>query len=70
MSVHATKARLAGMTRQLALEWEHVRTTWTDDKAREFHQRYIVQLIADVEKAVAAMEQLEKLMIRVKEDCE
>ncbi len=70
MSVHATKARLSGMSRQLSLEWEHVRATWTDDKAREFHQRYLVPLMADVEKAVAAMEQLEKLMLRVKEDCE
>ena len=70
MSTQASKARLAGLTKRLAADWEQTRSTWTDDKAREFHQRYMVELIAAVDKTVAALDNLEKLMQRVKDDCE
>ncbi len=70
MSTQTSKARLAGLLKSLLVDWDQTRSTWTDDKSREFHQRYMLELIFEVEKAIAALENLEKLMQRVKEDCE
>lgn len=70
MSVHASKARLTGLAKQLTVAWEQTHTTWTDDKAREFHQRYLMPLIAELEKSVSAMDNLDKLIQKVKDDCE
>ena len=70
MSAQSSKARLAGLTKQLLASWEQTRTTWTDEKAREFHQRYMVELTAEVEKTIAALDNLEKVFQRLKDDCE
>jgi hypothetical protein len=50
--------------------WDETRTTWTDDNARDFHQRYMVELTAEVEKTLLAMDGLEALMRKVREECE
>lgn len=70
MGVQATKARLTGLLKQLVGEWERTRATWVDDKAREFHERYMVELIAQVEKTLAAIDKLDALIQRVNDDCE
>ncbi len=70
MSVLATKARLAGLLKQLNAAWDETRATWTDDNARDFHQRYMVELTAEVEKTLLAMDGLEALMRKVREECE
>ena len=70
MSVLSSKARLAGLTKQLVMAWEDISTSWTDDKAREFHQRYLVHLVAEVDKTVSAMEDLEKLIQKVTHECD
>jgi len=70
MSIHASKARLDGLAKQLFVAWEQTEASWTDEKAREFHQRYMVPLMAEVEKSVSAMENLQKLVQKVQNDCE
>ena len=70
MSVLATKARLAGLLKQVNAAWDETRATWTDERARDFHQRHMVELTAEVEKTLVAMDGLEALMRKVKEDCE
>ena len=70
MSAVTSKARLAGLRKRLVADWEQTRSTWTDDKAREFHQRHMVELIAEMEKTLTALDNLEKLMQQVKDDCE
>lgn len=70
MSAQTSKARLAGLLKQLALEWEQVRGTWTDAKAGEFHQRYMADLMAEGEKTLTALDNLEKLIQKMKDDCE
>jgi thymidylate kinase len=70
MNINATKARLSGLLKQISLQWEQTRSTWTDEKAREFHERYMTTLMAEAEKALTAMDRLEVLAKKVKEDCE
>ena len=43
---------------------------WLDAKSQEFEQRYLQELFATVDKTVAAIEQIDKLVTRVRKDCE
>jgi hypothetical protein len=70
MSILATKARLAGLHKQLQSSWAETQSSWSDDKAREFHERYMADLTAEVEKTLVAMDGLEDLMRKVKDECE
>lgn len=70
MSIPASKARLSGLAKQLMVAWEQTQETWTDVKAREFQQRYLVPLMVEVEKSVTSMDALERLLRKVKTDCE
>ncbi len=65
-----SKARLEGLAKQLVLEWEQARSVWNDEQAREFHQRYMVDLVAEIEKTVTALNTLEKLIQQMKDACE
>lgn len=70
MSVLASKARLSGLHKQLHAAWEETRATWSDAKSQEFHDRYMVELAAEVEKTLVAMDGLDALMRKVKDECE
>ena len=70
MSAQASKARLAGLLKQLVGSWEETRNSWTDDKAREFHDRYMAELMAQVEKTLTSLDQLEVIIQKMKDDCE
>ncbi|MBI5385223.1 MAG: hypothetical protein HZA90_11125 [Verrucomicrobia bacterium] len=70
MSMGASKQRLTGMTRELLLKWDQTKEHWQDAKSREFEQKYITELVAGVDKAVAVIEQLDKLAAKIRSDCE
>ena len=44
MSASANGARLAALTKELLVRWQHTREYWRDNKAREFEQRYLLEL--------------------------
>lgn len=66
----ANGSRLTGATRQLWNHWLQTRELWRDVKSHEFEQRYLSELLAGVDKTVASIEQLDKLLSRIKQDCE
>ncbi len=70
MSAQASKARLAGLLKQLVGSWEETQSSWADDKAREFHDRHMVELMAQVEKTLTSLDQLEVIIQKMKDDCE
>ena len=43
---------------------------WQDRKSLEFQQKYMEELVGSVDKSVMVIEQLDKLMSRIKKDCE
>ena len=65
-----TGARLAAMTNQLSNQWQRTREQWKDAKCEEFDRQYIQELQASVDKAVTVMEQLDKLVNKIRSDCE
>lgn len=65
-----TGARLAAMTNQLSNQWQRTREQWKDAKCEEFDRQYIQELQASVDKAVTVMDQLDKLVNKIRSDCE
>jgi hypothetical protein len=70
MSAGTSKARLAALTKNLLVKWEHTKESWPDAKSQEFEREYIVELRAGVDKAINVIEQLDKLVSKVRSDCE
>jgi hypothetical protein len=68
--MNANGARLEAITRELWVQWQQTRQSWADEKSREFEQKYLQELVQSVDKSVAVIEQLDKLITRIKKDCE
>ncbi len=66
----SSAARLDALTRELRAKWWQTKESWADAKCQEFEQRYLQELFPGVDKAVAIIEQLDKLITKIKKDCE
>ncbi len=69
-SIQGSSSNLAQAARTLAVEWENTKSSWRDAKSAEFEQRYLTDLPGHVANAVAAMEEIDTLLKRVRSDCE
>ena len=70
MSLNSDKARLAALTKDLILKWAQTKESWRDARSEEFERKYMEELKSSVDRAVAVIEQLEKLSTKVRSDCE
>jgi len=62
--------RLGALTKDLAHRWQRTRESWRDVKADEFQRQYLEELQSSVDKAMQVIEQLDKLMAKIRSDCE
>ena len=70
MSMTASKSRLEGLTKELLSKWAQTKDYWRDTKSQEFEQRFMNELLADVNRTVASIQELEKIITKVGSDCE
>ncbi len=63
-------AKLMALTKQVSSEWQRMKESWKDQKAREFERQYIEELLSSMDKAVSVMEQVDKLVAKIRSDCE
>ena len=70
MSLAGNRSRLAAITRELSLRWQETKNYWKDAKSQEFEHRYLVELVARVDKTVTVIEKLDELLNKVRKDCE
>jgi hypothetical protein len=68
--MNASGSRLSGLTRDLLQKWHETRTNWRDAKAAEFERVFLGDLIGTVERTVTTIEQVDKLINKIKRDCE
>lgn len=68
--MHASGSRLEAITKELRVQWMLTKDYWADAKSQEFEQRYLQELFATVDKTVAAIEQIDKLVTKIRKDCE
>ncbi|MEO0417028.1 MAG: hypothetical protein AAF226_18985 [Verrucomicrobiota bacterium] len=70
MSLNTSRARLAGLSKELARSWHETEDHWRDQKRAEFSQTYMQMLFDSVENAELAIDNLEKVLKKVRSDCE
>ena len=70
MSTSACGARLAALTKELLNRWQQTRECWMDAKAREFDERYMLELESMVKSATTGIANLDAVIRRVRSDCE
>jgi hypothetical protein len=70
MNLAGGKSRLVAITKELSLKWDQTKNYWRDAKSREFQQRYMTELFANVDKTVTVIEKLDELLTKVRKDCE
>jgi hypothetical protein len=70
MSAIGSKNKLLAATRELSLKWQDTKNYWRDEKSAEFERAYLVELFANVDKAVAVMEKLDEQLTKIRKDCE
>jgi hypothetical protein len=68
--MNAASARLDALTRDLRLKWRQTRETWTDARGAEFDARYMQELFASVDRSLEVIAELDKLVTRIRKDCE
>ena len=70
MSLNANKSRLAALTKDLSSRWRETRESWRDDRARQFEQRYMDDLLSSVTNCVNNIETLERILSKIRSDCD
>ena len=70
MNISSNGKLLAAATKDLSVRWSETTDAWKDTKSREFEKRYLAELISSVERAVPVFDDLDKLVSRVRSDCE
>ncbi len=70
MSLHSSRTRLAGLSKELNRQWQDTQPVWRDAKGKEFDSTYMQLLFDNVDNAVAAMEDLDKVLKKLRQDCE
>ena len=70
MNLSGQKSRLTGLTRQIMLDWAETKAHWSDARSREFDSRYMIELLASVDRTAQVVDKLEILLTKVRSDCE
>ena len=70
MNLSGNRSRLLGLTRDISLQWDETKNFWLDAKSQEFEQRFMTELAAQANRAAGVLEQLDKLLQKVRSDCE
>jgi hypothetical protein len=66
----ASQNRLAGLTSDLRAEWEQTKHYWNDAKSQEFEQRFLSELVPAVNQTINTIESLERVLAKLRTDCE
>ena len=61
---------VVALTKQLSVAWEETKQHWQDNKSQEFEKRFLSDLVSTVDRAAPAFDDLEKVLSRVRNDCE
>jgi thymidylate synthase len=70
MSLAANKTRLTSVTQELFNRWRETQQHWRDSKAQEFDRLYMEELNSSVNAASGVIDQLDKIIAKIKKDCE
>jgi hypothetical protein len=69
MSLSVGRYKLYTALKDLALRWEECKDQWHDSVRREFEEKQWAPLEPHVKAALAAMDRLDQVLIKVRNDC-
>ena len=61
---------MQGVTRELLMQWQTTKDYWRDAKSLEFERKYLDELQGSVESAATVIDKLDKLITKIRSDCE
>jgi len=70
MNVSANGKMVVALTKQLAVAWDETRGYWHDAKSDDFEKRFLNDLISTVDRAAPVFDQLDRVLSRVRSECE
>ena len=70
MSVSSNGTRLSAVTKELLNQWRDTRESWRDAKSGNFEKRYMEELFAGVDTTGTVVEQLDKILKKIRNECE
>ncbi len=70
MNVSANGKMVVALTKQLSVAWAETQNHWRDEKSDEFEKRFLTELISAVERAGPVFDDLDKVLSRVRSECE
>jgi hypothetical protein len=70
MSISANGKVIVAATKDLSLRWTATKECWQDAKSEEFERIYFDELLSSVDKAAEVFDQLDRLVAKVRSDCE
>lgn len=70
MNIRGSAANLVQGVKELTMQWEQTQSYWRDAKSEQFAENYLNPLPDHIARARYAMEELEKLLSKVRSDCE
>ncbi|HMP82128.1 MAG TPA: hypothetical protein PKA41_05400 [Verrucomicrobiota bacterium] len=68
--MNAAHNRLMGLTKELREDWEQTKQYWNDARSREFEKRFLEELFAGVNQSIASIDALERILDKLRADCE
>ncbi len=68
--MNASQNRLMSLSKDLHAEWMATKEHWSDAKSLEFEKRFLDELNANVNQAISSIDALERVLNKVRDDCE
>jgi hypothetical protein len=59
-----------GLTKELCVNWDHAKQYWNDAKSQEFEKRFLNEVLGGVQRTIADIDALERVLNKVRSDCE
>jgi actin-related protein len=57
-------------TKDLLRKWDETKESWHDAKTHEFEQRFMNELMTTIDRSLPVFENLNKLIEKIRSDCE
>jgi hypothetical protein len=70
MSIGNDGKTVAAATKDLLRRWKETRESWRDSRSEDFERRHVREWEAAIDRAMPVFENLEKLVTKIRKDCE
>ena len=70
MNIRGSASNLVQANKELTLQWDRAKSYWRDTKSEQFAETWLKPLPDHIARARYAMEELGKLLSKVRSDCE